>query len=348
MRDVDLDRATVFDSLEKLILSCSDQQIFVGSAYAVTLRFRKGCTISAYHYNIVTTMLLLTCVTHLMSITIVSKYWEYPLLGFTRTLLMTGIYILTGVEHPTDPFPTHVPMRNETNSLLILPAACFQSFEGVKLGVGDKRIQGWFFYIPILLWYSFAIIHAAAKLYLYWRRSTGQSRTKRCAFDRFPWIKWIPIIFRVYQAGGIGLSSATVVFAFNYIMKLRAWMDRSGWINSENGVNPENDPTSFGQLVAIFSGLLTVFAFIEVINGNVHSCISFLLIVKRKLTTLPPENVSRHLHHKKTAPIRPSNAENIVPAQNSVLGKQHVSTKVLHEPGTLSPLNLEPQSPTPP
>jgi hypothetical protein len=38
---------------ETLVLGCSDTQIFTGGAYAITLRYFKGCSIIAYHYNII-------------------------------------------------------------------------------------------------------------------------------------------------------------------------------------------------------------------------------------------------------------------------------------------------------
>jgi hypothetical protein len=64
-------KRTLTDILEALLQSCSDQQIFTGAAYALTLRYWRGCSISAYHYNIVANLMLLTCATHLMSVTIV-------------------------------------------------------------------------------------------------------------------------------------------------------------------------------------------------------------------------------------------------------------------------------------
>ncbi|EGS19678.1 uncharacterized protein CTHT_0041590 [Thermochaetoides thermophila DSM 1495] len=42
---------------EALIVNCSDQQIFTGLAYALCLRYSKSCTVTAYHYNIVTNLL---------------------------------------------------------------------------------------------------------------------------------------------------------------------------------------------------------------------------------------------------------------------------------------------------
>lgn len=287
VRKRDANPDAVSNILETLVLSCSDQQIFTGAAYALTLRYWRGCSITAYHYNIVANMLLLTCATHLMSITVVRRYWRYPWLALARVVLMTGLFIVTGVllsnQNARRQFPTGVPMRNEKDSLLVLPAACFQSdqsrlfdtirdstknrhsFENVIRNM-DNRIQGWNFYLLILLWYGVAILREVPKLYRYLRRKiAGQPPTQGRACDRGPWDKWIHIIFRMYQAAGIGLSFATVVLAFHYIMRLRGWMDGSGWID---GKNPENDSTSFGQLVAIFLTALTVFAFIQVVNGN--------------------------------------------------------------------------------
>ncbi|KAF2801897.1 uncharacterized protein BDZ99DRAFT_527864 [Mytilinidion resinicola] len=65
------------DVIEGIILSCSDQQIFTSGAYAITLRYAQGCQISAYHYNIVGNMMLMTCATHLMSVTVVSQYGSW-------------------------------------------------------------------------------------------------------------------------------------------------------------------------------------------------------------------------------------------------------------------------------
>lgn len=107
--------------------------MFTGAAYALTLRYWKGCTISAYHYNLIANMMLLTCATHLMSVTIVRNYWKYPWLALFRVICISGVFIVTGVlltnqnarEDP--PFPTTLPLANETDSLIFLPAACFQN-----------------------------------------------------------------------------------------------------------------------------------------------------------------------------------------------------------------------------
>ena len=99
---------------ETLVITCSDQQVFTGGAYAITLRYATACTISAYHYNIVTNMLLFTCATHLMSVTIAKHYWQHPYVAALRIAITTLVYIITGVimsnqNSSSNKFPTQVP-----------------------------------------------------------------------------------------------------------------------------------------------------------------------------------------------------------------------------------------------
>ncbi|KAK3367640.1 hypothetical protein B0H63DRAFT_455721 [Podospora didyma] len=169
---------------ETVVMACSDQQVFTGGAYALTLRYWKGCEITAYHYNIVSNMMLLTCATHLMSVTITRNYWRYPFLGVLRVFLVTGLFIVSGIllsnqnaqENPlVGRFPTAIPPENQWNNTMFLPAACFQSNSSLLIGTlaestrdqeqtrktllesrPDNRIQGWNFFIIILFWYIFA------------------------------------------------------------------------------------------------------------------------------------------------------------------------------------------------
>lgn len=178
------------DILETLILACSDQQVFTGAAYALTLRYWRGCTISAYHYNIVANMMLLTCATHLISVTIVRNHWRFPWLAALRVISITAVFVVTGLLMTNQNagmkmlFPTGVPDANETVSSIFLPAACFQggshtTLDTVKETVLNahaffkdniaqstprNKIQGWNLYIMTLLFYGAAIISELVRL----------------------------------------------------------------------------------------------------------------------------------------------------------------------------------------
>lgn len=116
-----------------MVLSCSDAQIFTGAAYVLALRYFRGCTITAYHYNVVANLMLLTCATHLMAIIVVRNYWEYAWLALLRVICKTGVSPFTGIllsNQNADmklAFTTRIPLPDETTTPLFLYAACFQS-----------------------------------------------------------------------------------------------------------------------------------------------------------------------------------------------------------------------------
>ncbi len=111
------------------MITCSDQQIFTGGAYAITLRYLRGCEISAYHYNIVTNILLLTRATHLMSVTISRHYWEHPIVALLRVIITAAVYLVTGImlSNQGVGFPTEVPDVSTKDSPIFMQAACFQN-----------------------------------------------------------------------------------------------------------------------------------------------------------------------------------------------------------------------------
>ncbi|KAI0834023.1 hypothetical protein F5Y06DRAFT_301058 [Hypoxylon sp. FL0890] len=291
-------RTSFSDILETLILACSDQQVFTGAAYALTLQFGKGCSISAYHYNIVANMMLLTCATHLISVTIVRNYWKFPWLALLRIACITFVFIATGLlmtnqnANSDMPFPTGVPDANVTDSSIFLPAVCFQTGgptvlntvkettstastffkDNLAQSTPRNKIQGWNLYIMTLLFYGAAIIAESIRFF---RRGRTRPGLRAHIADRFrqycglgtPVRKILQNVFLFYLAFGVGLSLAVIIISTKYIFDLRRWVDKSGWIElDEKNENPENDATSFGQLVPIFSSALILFSFAQIIS----------------------------------------------------------------------------------
>lgn len=186
---------------ETLVVSCSDQQVFTGGAYAISLRYWNGCSITAYHYNIVANMMLLTCATHLMSITIVRNYYKSLWQSILRVLIIVGVVLVTGIILSNQDattgiqFPTTLPPHNEISmGLLFLPAACFQgrdthivntlqdSFNGTDdfeksilsstAGRGN-HIQGWNEYIIMLAWYLLSLLVMLIRRFYHLQRDVG-------------------------------------------------------------------------------------------------------------------------------------------------------------------------------
>jgi hypothetical protein len=247
----------------------------------------RGCNISAYHYNIVANMMLLTCATHLMSVTIVREYWKYPVLAVLRIIVVTGAFLATGVflSNQTaagNRFPTEVPPFDSSDSLMFMRAICFEGDTSLRDTISDSFhrstspgnvIHGWNNFIAMLFWYIAAII-AEATRFIYrgqgrpgWRDRVGRKYRENCGFlVRHEII--VVIVFTIYLIGGIAISSWTVATSVQFIMQLRLWVNRSGWMLMPGGKSPEDDATSFGQLIPMFLTALTVFSFCQIISGR--------------------------------------------------------------------------------
>jgi hypothetical protein len=149
-------------------------------------------------------MLLLTCATHLMSVTIVRNYWKYPWLGGIRVIVCLGVFIITGIllanqnANTGRPFPSFPPAANETADPILMPAACFQQgnsqlFPTLSSSFGKSaasaflfsqpgnRIPGWNNYLIILLWYIIAFIVDVIR---FWRRGMAKPTGRRAEMIR--------------------------------------------------------------------------------------------------------------------------------------------------------------------
>ena len=237
---------------EALIVTCSDQQVFTGGAYAITLRYSKACSVSAYHYNIVANILLVTCATHLMAVTVSRHYWEHPSVGVLRIIVTTLLFVLTGVILSNQGsgslgFPTEVPDETQKYSLMLLPAACFQAGDylfsheianaltsGSLANFFKGQVHGWTNYLIMFLFYIIAVCISVGRVV---RRGLGKNG-KRQKFAA--WLeRAVPFVFRIrrflyalfglYLFAGIALSASTVVMSGLYVFKLRRWVDLSGW-----------------------------------------------------------------------------------------------------------------------
>lgn len=192
-----------------------------------------------------------------------------------------------------EPFPTGVPDANLTDSSIFLPAVCFQDggpaafstfqeatssaktffMDNLAKSTPRNKIQGWNLYIITLLFYGVAII---AELIRFFRRGRSRQGLRSRIANQFrrycglgtPVRKILQNVFLFYLAFGVGLSLAVIIISTQYIFSLRRWVDKSGWIELDNNnKNPENDATSFGQLVPLFSSAMILFSFAQIVSG---------------------------------------------------------------------------------
>ncbi|KAB8297991.1 hypothetical protein EYC80_001764 [Monilinia laxa] len=279
-------RTIAINTFEAILLSCSDQQIFTSGAYTWVLLFSKqACKTSAYHFNIIGNMLLITCATHLLSITFVSQYWKRKLLAIIRILLISALYMATGYiminqnVQGKNAWPTEVPPANETDNVLLLPAACFKSkthfdtmlkntfgsgvdrFEKVMISSNPgNHVHGWNLYVLMALFYGGCIIAEIFRcIYRYNHDTTIHKDVK--------WKGWRRIfsgIFLLYQLAGIVISTCSIIYCYLYIRDMREWMNGSGWIEpNASGANPERDYLTYGQMIPILLTFMTFFACLQ-------------------------------------------------------------------------------------
>ncbi|KAK4224017.1 hypothetical protein QBC38DRAFT_33918 [Podospora fimiseda] len=297
--------------LETLIVTCSDQQVFTGGAYAIALRYAKACSVSAYHYNIVSNILLVTCATHLMAMVISRHYWEHKWVAALRMIVITLVYGITGIllsnrGSEEMGFPTKIPDYNEDQKgdIMFLPAACFQSGKFMLGEVLQKtwnarsakdfftgQVHGWTNFLVMFLFYALALLISLGRLVR--RGMDHEGRRKRFIFwfkRRFKFLfsirRFFYIFFGLYLAAGIGVSCWTVVIAALHVFKLRDWVHKSGWMELVNGRIEEKDPSTFGQLVPVLLISLTVFSFLQAISDRMR--------LQRKFTARRQTNMNKH------------------------------------------------------
>ncbi|KAK5658048.1 hypothetical protein OQA88_2604 [Cercophora sp. LCS_1] len=257
--------------LETFVITCSDQQIFTGCAYAVTLRYITGCTISAYHYNIVANMLLVTCATHLVAVTVSRNYWEHPLPAVVRILITLLVYAVTGTllsntGTESNGFPTQVPPSESDYSDILLPAVCFQTGDGgftstvqESLTTGPEgffkhAIPGWTQYLVMFLCYVLAVVVRVFGFLRSGREKADGKRRRTVGWvkRRFSWFfgrrqrRALEVAFGLYLVVGNGVGVWTVYTSARF-----------------GDPNPENDPNTFGQLVPMFLNLMLLFAILQ-------------------------------------------------------------------------------------
>ncbi|KAJ6263170.1 hypothetical protein Dda_1731 [Drechslerella dactyloides] len=103
--------------VQDLIISLSDQQIVTGLSLAISIRYSRGCDVSAYHYNIIANLILMTMTTHVSAILVLPEYFDNLLLATLRIVAITLIVVWSGLlfinqqtlnSNPVS-FPTAIP-----------------------------------------------------------------------------------------------------------------------------------------------------------------------------------------------------------------------------------------------
>lgn len=252
-------------------MSCCDQQVFTGFALAIDLLSLQKCQTSAYHFDIILLLLLMSCATHAAAIALVGRYFGTIWTYIPRAALSVTLYGLTGTlfHRPlasTQPFPMDVPSHYTYKNLaLAQPAVCYQTSElygtrkAYQTGVFGKL------FITLIVSYILAYLEnfVRHKPWDLLRRPDRRQRQK-------PKTKWFILSF-IIEYSIVIYCTAVIICSYVRIRKLRSFMGtyvaKAGLLD-DDGANPEDDVAGFAQFIAIILTMLTLLVAVDTASGK--------------------------------------------------------------------------------
>ncbi|KAJ2899839.1 hypothetical protein MKZ38_002781 [Zalerion maritima] len=296
----------VREILDSFMMSCSDQQVFTGGAFALTLRYYRACLITAYHYNIIAGMLLLTCATHLLSIVLIRNYFKYWMIAVCRLGLIGVAFAATGMvlsnqnsgsHDEATAFPLQVPHEGEDDTYpFFRPAACFHAdaenvvsqswsstFNHFKVFTQRPRseflgyIWGWPFYLAMLFYYCFTVLNEAwaflRRGYDVRHRSSKRvmlmrtvSWKKQNEIRSMGWINTRRSLRFVYITLGVALASTVLCSTALYLYKLRHWAHNSGWLEVNEDIGGKNPENDWRTFGQLVPILVSAIAILGILQ----------------------------------------------------------------------------------
>ena len=228
---------------ETLLQTFSDQQLVAGYSILVGTSF-AACDISAYHYNLVCVMVLMSLVTHINTIVNIPNFlFRGWLVGTYRLLAILAMVILSAVlfsARNTSTFPI------SAGPLSILPAVCFEARNGTSdLGLGDaygflssnhqsfisSPKSGFAQYGVLMGFFAFALVMLAL------------DGMKKMCCSPGPLKHWITWIFRLVPTV---VSLLIVIYASTQYSGLRNSMEIDQWFRVDL-----NDDKTFSQILPL-------------------------------------------------------------------------------------------------
>jgi hypothetical protein len=251
-----------------LSFAVSDAQSLFSIALMWNWGLKGQCIVSAYHFRVMTDILILSNLNFLLGIMFIHKYFaKMKFAGVLRLSMSVGIYAFLTymINFQARDFkhaPEIAPPDDRNDSVVLLPAACFLDrnlFTALKReqtlypSIGKPsnfndtfEFWGWVVISGIIIYIG---LEKLSHFLCFGRAHTGKSRSKL-------WSKYWSFTRFAMLAGA---SNFFVLMIWN-IERWHSWVDTSGWIQREGGKNLEATVDGIGQiapLTAVF-GLLIV------------------------------------------------------------------------------------------
>lgn len=261
--------------LEAFLLGLSDTQLVTGLALMIVTEFNMTCSISAYHYDLVCDMVLMSLIVHLCSMTVIEHYFDVWYLASVRILLIGGNFILgclLFIHRAYKDFPVGLPSQspaqqeginstlitgdsfNKTSIVgasLVLPAVCFMDNSTITTSTNQdaSSIVGFVEYLLLFIFFAAAVILSIMHTHFF---KLGRP---------FKTLHWTYILRGAMSVAAFGAS----IYIINHVVAFQAWMRDSGWFGDDDG---EYSMDSFGQIVPLVLLTLPFLALLEAMAGK--------------------------------------------------------------------------------
>lgn len=239
----------IFDGL---LVGLSDTQIITALALMIVTGVRTSCTISAYHYNLVCQLVLMSTMVHFCSMTVIEHYFYNKFLAAVRILFITVNFIFGffffARRAASDSFPVGIPSNEfKTNrTSMVIAADCFMDNTTAPYLPNDGSKS----YLGIIQYgLLFAFFIAATMLSLVHTHMFNKDKP----FKAKHWTYWARGLMSV---AALGVS----IWIICYLTSFRNSMRDSGWFGGDDG---EYSWDSFGQLVPLILLILPLLQFVE-------------------------------------------------------------------------------------
>jgi hypothetical protein len=259
------------DSIRKFAFACSDQQLFTGLAYTVSLRFRTSCDISAYHYAIVQNTLLVVAVTQTVAsgaFINLGKDLGLTILRLVGAIPFWALGLLFFKVHADE-----VYQSDGDGPLFILPALCFIPRTTEPLSAEDgpefrtsrsEFTQTATLFTAAIIFWGFSV---AATILREINKRMDRRNLRRSSLGSnhlegldTKEAKYAAAFFGLIIVLGLCLLIATTVDTY----RLRDRMYASGWMDFSKG-NSEQDLSTLGQLIPVVLLVLTFYPIVDIL-----------------------------------------------------------------------------------
>lgn len=261
------------DLAKDFVLQCSDQLTVTGIIYVVILRTRQACELSAYHYDVVVDLLHVTCITVMLAVVSTTEFWEKNWLGILRVAGGAVLFVLTSfVLILRKVSGMDISPAGTNAELLVLPAVCFADAAernplSSNLGADDVL-----FGIVVVLWAYWLLMDAVASAIGRFGLSNTKPRPRAVTTTFRGGGSEAALLVASCFVVPFGFGVAALIFHAVHVVRLRRWVERSGWLSREDGINPEADLFAIGQalpaalfILVLIPGLSFIFRFFDLI-----------------------------------------------------------------------------------